>query len=128
MKVQKYKTSCPLETYEQQAFVTYGKELLTYSGFDERLLFAIPNAGKRDVKNASRMKAEGLTKGIPDTMLAISRKGFHGLFIEMKRVKGSETSPDQIEVIAELKKQGYSCHICKGCNEAQKVLDWYLSN
>lgn len=104
----------------------YGKDLLTYSGFDSRLLFAIPNAGKRDVKNASRMKAEGLTSGIPDIMLAIARKGFHGLFIEMKRIKGSTTSDDQKEVIPELQRQGYSCHICKGCSEAQKVFDWYL--
>ncbi len=126
LKPQKYKPTYPLETYEQQGFVKYARSILSLYHLPEHLLFAIPNEGVRNVRNASRMKAEGMTKGVPDLFLAIPRKGCHGLFIEMKRVKGSVTSPEQKQFIADLKEQNYSCHICKGSDEAQGVFNWYL--
>jgi len=126
LKSQKYKPTYPLETYEQQDFVKYARSVLSAYRLPEHLLFAIPNEGVRNVRNASRMKAEGMTKGVPDLFLAIPMKGFHGLFIEMKRVKGSNISQEQKDFISDLKAQGYSCHICKGCEEAIKVFDWYF--
>ncbi|MDB9989086.1 VRR-NUC domain-containing protein, partial [Flavobacteriaceae bacterium] len=99
LKVQKYKPSYKLETYEQQDFVKYARSVLRALNLPEELLFSIPNEGIRNIKNASRMKAEGMTKGILDLMLAIPRNGYHGLFIEMKRVKGSNVSEEQKFII-----------------------------
>lgn len=45
----------------------------------------IPNGGKRDKVTAKkRLKAEGVKPGVPDVFLPVARKGFHGLYIEMK--------------------------------------------
>lgn len=126
LKCQKYKPENLKETYEQQNFVKYARTVLKFYKLPEHLLFAIPNEGIRNQKNASRMKAEGMVSGVPDLFLAIPLKGFHGLFIEMKRLRGSKTTPEQKIFIEDLKKQGYSCHICKGCKEAQKIFDWYF--
>lgn len=35
------------------------------------LLFAIPNGGKRNAREAARLKAEGVTPGVPDLFLQL---------------------------------------------------------
>ncbi len=50
-----------------------------------RLLYAIPNGGKRDIVTATRLKATGTKRGFPDIGFPVARHGCHGLFIEMKR-------------------------------------------
>ncbi len=50
-----------------------------------KLMFAVPNAGKRSFKTAAMMKAEGLRKGVLDVIFPVSRNGFIGLAIEFKK-------------------------------------------
>jgi hypothetical protein len=59
----------PLETIEQQNFVKYARFWLRLKGLDQ-LLFAIPNEGFRDIKNRSRMIAEGLVSGVPESVFS----------------------------------------------------------
>lgn len=47
-------------------------------------LFAIPNGGKRNKREAARMKAAGVLAGVSDIHLPIARGGFLGLWIELK--------------------------------------------
>ena len=47
-------------------------------------LHAIPNGGQRHPAVAAKLKAEGVTPGIPDLMLTIPVAPYHGMFIEMK--------------------------------------------
>jgi hypothetical protein len=56
------------------------------------LLFAIPNGGARSLRTASRLKAEGVVPGIPDLCLPVARRGFHGLWIELKRDHASPSA------------------------------------
>lgn len=51
-------------------------------------LFAIPNGGHRHLVVASKLKAEGVKKGVPDLCLPVARKGFNALYIEMKKPGG----------------------------------------
>ena len=52
--------------------------------YPDRVLFAIPNGGKRNAKEAAIMKGEGVTAGVADLFLMHAAKGCNGLFIEMK--------------------------------------------
>ncbi|MCK5026631.1 MAG: VRR-NUC domain-containing protein, partial [Nanoarchaeota archaeon] len=47
-------------------------------------------------------KLMGIKTGIPDLLLPVARRNFHGLFIEMKRVDGG-LSPAQKKRIPKLK-------------------------
>lgn len=90
------------------------------------LLFAIPNGGWRFPKTAARLKAAGVKAGVPDLFLPVARRNFHGLFIEMKRLKGGVVSDAQLDWITDLEAQGYAVYVCRGWWDAWKKLCWYL--
>lgn len=90
------------------------------------LLFAIPNGGARNAVTGARMKAEGVMAGVPDILLAASRQGFHGLWIELKRQKGGKVSEAQEGVIARLRRAGYRVEVCKGWTAAREAIENYL--
>lgn len=50
-----------------------------------RLLFHIPNGGKRSPREAMKFKSMGVVKGIPDLFFAWPNGKYHGLFIEVKK-------------------------------------------
>ena len=90
-------------------------------------LYHIPNGGKRDPKTAARLKAEGVKAGVPDLCLPVPRKGFHGLYIELKDVPTScKATPAQLGWLAGLSALGYSTHVCHGWEAARDVLLEYL--
>ncbi len=93
---------------------------------DLKRLFAIPNGGHRHKATAAKLKAEGVRKGVLDLCLPVARGGYHGLFIEMKRIKGSYPTKDQKEEISELRADGYRAEVCKGWESAKDVLIDYL--
>lgn len=96
------------------------------------LLFAIPNAGgykggfRSNVVQAVRAKREGVRPGVPDVMLPVPRAGYHGLFVEMKRLKGSSTSAEQRAWLLALTEQGYRAVRCLGWERARDEITAYL--
>lgn len=96
------------------------------------LLFAIPNGGERNVIVATKLKATGVKKGVPDTFLAYPIAHWHGLFIELKRpksegkAKGREQKK-QSEWIERLKTQGYGAITCVGWEHARDMLLAYIN-
>lgn len=116
---------CASEHYEQKAVVQWANVQSTRHPALS-LLYAIPNAAKRSVVTASIMKAEGMKSGVPDLCLPVARRGYHGLYIEMKKKNKSSTSDNQVWWIEQLNKQGYMAVICKGADEAIKTIKWYL--
>jgi hypothetical protein len=73
-----------------------------------------------------QLKRIGLAKGVPDYFIPLMRKGFGGLFIEMKRKKGSVVSHEQQDWILQLNKNGYRSVITYGADEAIEVMNQYL--
>jgi hypothetical protein len=96
-------------------------------GLDERLLFAIPNGGERNVIVASKLKAEGVRAGVPDLFLACGHSIYNGLFIEMKKTKGGRVSDNQKSFINLLTDRGYKAIVCHGWNEARQAIEEYLA-
>lgn len=89
------------------------------------LLYAIPNGGKRDLRVATKLKAEGVKRGVPDYCLPVARGSFHGLYIELKSPTGRATV-EQNWWLKKLVKEGYAAGICKGADEAIRILTTYL--
>lgn len=90
-----------------------------------KLLFAIPNGGERNPVVASRLKAEGVKSGVPDLFLPVARHGFHGLFVEMKKPKGT-IGPNQPQWEKDLKGEGFAHLYAYGWEQAASALQWYI--
>ena len=83
----------------------------------------MPNGGSRKKAEAGRFRARRREGGVPDLCLPVARGGFHGLYIELKRQKGSKTSDDQKAWLSNLEKQGYFVALLqRGGEAAAKVI------
>lgn len=91
-----------------------------------KLLYHIPNGGKRDKIEAAHLKQQGVKKGVPDLHLPVARGKYHSLYIEMKDEDG-RVSPEQSWWIEELRAEDNCCEVCYGWDEARKVIEWYLT-
>ena len=112
------------ESDEQQALFQWSK--LSQSKYPElSLLHSIPNGGKRNIREASRLKKEGAKAGVSDIFLPVASQGFHGLYIELK-VKGGKLSENQKWWITKTIEQGYLSVVCFGWVEAKEVIEGYL--
>jgi len=115
----------PTESAEQQALFRWAAwQRGAYPELD--LLYHVPNGGSRKKAEAGRFKAEGVKAGVPDVCLPVARGGFHGLYVELKRLEKSKTSDDQKDWIVRLTEQGYYAVICKGWENASKAILEYL--
>ncbi len=100
-----------------------------------KLMFAIPNGGKREKRQnkkgrwfspeAQRLKKEGVKPGIPDIFLPCARCGSHGLFVEMKAPDGKVTS-EQKKMHELLRWAGYAVIVCYSLESATALIIWYL--
>ena len=118
-------TPVPTESVEQRNLFRWAK-LMSGAHPELSLLYHIPNEGKRSAATGRRMRQEGLKRGVPDICLPVARGGRHGLYIELKRLRGSKTSDDQREWLAALEAQGYAVALCKGWEAAAKVIEDYI--
>lgn len=115
----------PTEAQEQAALFGWA-QMKSYFHPELGLMFHIPNGGKRSKAEAARFKAEGVKAGVPDILLPVPRGKYHGLFIELKRLRGGSPTKDQLEWIAQLRAQGYAAAICCGWQEASEEILKYL--
>lgn len=90
-----------------------------------QLLFHVPNGGARDASTAARLKVEGVKAGVPDLCLPVARKGYHGLWIELK-AEGGTTSGEQKLWIARLNAEGFYATVAHGADRAYALLVDYL--
>jgi hypothetical protein len=89
-----------------------------------RLLFAVPNGGRRDIITASQLKATGTVAGIPDLVLCFRRQTW---FFELKTASG-KTSPDQDKVHSILKSQGFIVWIIRDFDSFQRIVEGIIFN
>lgn len=91
-----------------------------------RLIYAIPNGGKRNVITASKLKSEGVSAGIPDLHVPIANSRYHGLYIEMK-VKPNVPTIKQKDMMVKLHMNGYKCAVCYSIDEFISVVNEYMN-
>jgi hypothetical protein len=94
--------------------------------YPKYLIYAIPNGGQRNKIVAGKLKDEGVLAGVPDLHIPVAKKGYHGLYIEMK-AEGNTQSPRQVEVMERLRSEGYLCEVAYGFDEFEKIVNKYLN-
>lgn len=115
------------ESEHQRKIMQWSRQSAVLKRYPElSLLYHIPNGGRRDPIEARHLKEQGVKPGVPDLHLPVARKGYHGLYIELKTEKGRATNK-QKQWLSELVKQGYYAVVCHGWQDAQAVLMWYLN-
>jgi len=115
----------PSEEEEQVALFSWA-QLMSGKYPELELMYHIPNGGKRGKAEAARLKAQGVKAGVPDICLPVARGGYHGLYIELKRVQGGRVSAEQKEWIPKLQRQGYLAVICCGWSAAANAIIGYM--
>lgn len=104
---------------------TYGE--CSNRKYEEKyLLYSIPNEGKRSLAYTIKLKRMGMVSGMPDTHIAIAKKGFSGLYIEFKSKKGSKTR-DQEYVHERLALSNFKVVTIRDFEEFKKVVEDYLN-
>jgi hypothetical protein len=77
-------------------------------------------------------------RGWPDLLLAEPRRGYAGLFIELKashadlytkngQLRQVEHIQEQLATLEALRERGYRAEFAVGFDGAQTLIDWYLS-
>lgn len=110
---------------EEQTAVMHWAAMAAGRWPELRLLFHIPNGGKRSKSEAVRFRAAGVRSGVPDLFLPCSRGGFHGLWVEMKAI-GGRVSREQEQWHKELMEQGYMSVVCYGAAAAIETIEKYM--
>lgn len=87
--------------------------------------FHPPNGGHRNVIVASKLKAQGVKRGVPDVMIVDPPPAYPdnvGTAIELKRRKGGTLTKEQKEWLAILDARGWAVAVCRGATEAIEFL------
>lgn len=126
--MQKYRANgirtIPTEDEEQIWLFSWAQ--LNLGRFPElSLMHHIPNGGKRSKSEASRFRAMGVKPGVSDIFLPVSRRGYHGLYIELKALDG-RLSREQKVFLEAVVKEGYAGFVAYGGEEAARIIESYL--
>ncbi len=90
-------------------------------------IFAVPNGDLRIKSVAARLTSEGVKPGVPDLFLSFPSNGFHGCYIEMKRLVGGRLSKEQIIWRDRLTANGYKVVVAAGWEVAKDAIIEYLT-
>lgn len=102
----------PSEHFEQREVVRWFRQT-----WPAVRIFSIPNGGARSAATAGKLKAEGVSSGVPDLFIPAWR-----VWVEMKRSKGGSVSKEQKDWIGYLEQCGYLCFVCKGSEDAKQKI------
>ncbi len=89
------------------------------------LLFHVPNGGARSASTAARLRLEGVKAGVPDLCLPVARRGYHGLWIELK-AEGGSASAHQNRWLNALNANGHFATVLYGADAAYRCIVDYL--
>ena len=90
-----------------------------------KLMYHVPNEGKRSRIAGARLKAQGLKSGVPDVCLPTAHGGYIGLYIEMK-VKPNKPTENQKQWLRKLREQGHLTAVCYSWEEAKQLIEQYI--
>lgn len=83
------------------------------------VIYAVPNGGSRNVREAQRLKSEGVLAGVADLTILLPQG--KSLYIEMK-VKGNRQTPNQKEFQQKAEALGHKYYVCYSFEDFEKVV------
>lgn len=83
------------------------------------VIYAVPNGGSRNVREAQRLKSEGVLAGVADLTILLPEG--KSLYIEMK-VKGNRQTPNQKEFQQKAEALGHKYYVCYSFEDFEKVV------
>lgn len=90
-----------------------------------KLLFAVPNGGKRDKKEAIRFQRQGVVPGVSDIICLVPNEKYSYLCLETKTETNSQ-SDHQIEFELQANKAGGLYKVFRSAAEGIEILKEYL--
>ena len=93
--------------------------------YPTRIIFAIPNGGRRSKHEAAIMQGEGVMSGVADLFIPEPKQVSHGLWVEMKIGTG-KLQDSQKSFLYEMVKRNYKTAVCYSLDEFMKVVNDYL--
>jgi len=84
------------------------------------IIYAVPNGGSRNVREAQRLKAEGVLAGVADLVVLLPQG--KSLYIEMK-VKGNRQTDNQKEFQKKAVALRHTYAVCYTFEEFQQVIE-----
>jgi len=117
-RTRKTATPAPVsEHVEQREFVSAFRKR-----FPQVRIYAVPNGEARSRTAGARLKAEGVSPGVPDLHIPEWR-----MWIEMKRAKGGRVSAEQADWHAYLRSIGDTVIVARGQHDAWRQIDEILT-
>lgn len=76
------------------------------------MLFAVPNGEERNIITATKLKRQGVIRGVADLILLVPKKGYASLCIEMKTPGGKQSKYQQTwqKVVEKYRSRYVLCH------------------
>lgn len=90
-------------------------------------ILGIFNEGQRSAIRSAVMKRMGLRPGVCDLFIAYPAHGKHGMWLEMKKRRGSKISAEQRTWVNRMNSVGYVAVICYGWEQAVKAIAQYMA-
>lgn len=136
-----------MDEHQEQASFFQWLHLMHLRNFPEihPLFFAVPNGmpvvsggghsrrvdERRRYAIINKMKAEGLTPGVADTLFLSGRGGYFGLAVEFKtperaREKNGGLSDGQEAFLVAARVEGYLAEVAYGADHAGEIVETYL--
>lgn len=99
--------------------------VIEWCGWKRIPVFHVPNGGYRNPREAAHLKAQGVKSGVPDLVVPVPNREYHGLFIEMK-TGNNKPSDNQLKWLSLLEENGYRATVCWGASEAIGEIQSYM--
>jgi len=93
--------------------------------YPDRIIYHVPNGGKRNYLEAVKFKRMGVVAGVPDLVIPEPTQEYHGLYIELKANKNKPT-PNQRTMIEQLASRGYRVEVCNEFEQFKRVVKGYF--
>lgn len=121
-----------LEHQHQVALITWAQRTRLPESSDVKIgamignyLLAIPNGGKRNPREAMRLKAEGVKPGVSDLLLPLRRQNHSALWLELK-APGNKPTELQVEWLELMTQAGYRAEWADSWTKAAAIIADYV--
>lgn len=88
--------------------------------YPDLIIYAVPNGGSRNVREAQRLKAEGVLAGVADLVVMLPQG--KSIYIEMK-VKWNKQTDNQKEFQKKAIELGHTYAVCYSFEEFQQIIE-----